>query len=116
MNVILPLFLNPTSANLDPKMTTLQHSPRFGLGDLDITKPHFQIAAAAAIVFLFVASIVVVHVFKPKVNSDSGFLSYCKFFYSCFLKPHERGDETGQQYALESFYKTQVCVILATKI
>jgi betaine lipid synthase len=34
-------------------------------------------------------------------------LSYAKFFYACFLKPHS-GDKNGnQQDALESFYKAQ---------
>ena len=35
---------------------------------------------------------------------------FYKFFYASFLKPHT-GDGTvsGQQAALESFYKTQVC-------
>ncbi|KAF2432836.1 betaine lipid synthase [Tothia fuscella] len=42
-------------------------------------------------------------------------LSYSKFFYACFLKPHS-GDNTGnQQDALESFYKAQAAVYDSTR-
>jgi betaine lipid synthase len=42
-------------------------------------------------------------------------LSYAKFFYACFLKPHS-GDTTGnQQDALESFYKAQAAAYDATR-
>ena len=39
----------------------------------------------------------------------SGLATFAKFFYASFLKPH-RGDGaiTGQQAALESFYRAQV--------
>lgn len=38
-------------------------------------------------------------------------VEYCIFVYSSFLKPHSKGDEVGQQAALESFYKVQVACI-----
>jgi betaine lipid synthase len=42
-------------------------------------------------------------------------LSYAKFFYACFLKPHS-GDKNGnQQDALESFYKAQAQAYDATR-
>jgi len=42
-------------------------------------------------------------------------LSYAKFFYACFLKPHS-GDKNGsQQDALESFYKAQAKAYDATR-
>jgi betaine lipid synthase len=42
-------------------------------------------------------------------------LSYAKFFYACFLKPHS-GDTTGnQQDALESFYKAQAAAYDSTR-
>jgi betaine lipid synthase len=37
-------------------------------------------------------------------------VSYSKFFYASFLKPHHSSSDGGQQSALESFYETQVCV------
>ena len=35
-------------------------------------------------------------------------LSYLKFAYSCFIKPHQANLDAGQQSALESFYGAQV--------
>lgn len=35
-------------------------------------------------------------------------LQYFTFFYSSFLKPHSEDGGSGQQAALESFYKVQV--------
>src|SRR5579859_2004796 len=42
---------------------------------------------------------------------------YWLFFYSCFLKPYEKGDmsEGGQQDALESFYRGQAQIYDATR-
>ena len=34
--------------------------------------------------------------------------SFCTFFYSTFLIPHSQDEGSGQQAALESFYKVQV--------
>lgn len=34
--------------------------------------------------------------------------NFCTFFYSTFLKPHSQDEGSGQQAALESFYKVQV--------
>ena len=42
-------------------------------------------------------------------------ISFAKFFFACFLKPHS-GDKTGsQQDALESFYKAQAAAYDATR-
>ena len=35
-------------------------------------------------------------------------MSFSKFFYASFLKPHTGDGLIGQQAALESFYKVQV--------
>lgn len=71
---------------------------------------HITISVAAVFVFALVASVVLLSMQKGKLDFDKGFLSYVKFIYSCFLKPHERDQdgESGQQHALESFYRTQV--------
>ena len=47
----------------------------------------------------------------PKTSTKSdGLGTYARFFYASFLKPHTGdGADTGQQAALESFYKAQVC-------
>ena len=48
-----------------------------------------------------------------KISVDfSPLTTYAKFFYASFLKPHTGdGASTGQQAALESFYKAQVCCL-----
>lgn len=68
---------------------------------------------AGGIIFAFVLLITYVGVRKinsTKVpSSDTAFVAFCRFFYASFLKPHEKDDGlTGQQGALESFYKQQV--------
>ena len=47
---------------------------------------------------------------QNKQGKYTGILtSFSKFFYASFLKPHNGdGASTGQQAALESFYKAQV--------
>ena len=45
----------------------------------------------------------------------SGLATYAKFFYASFLKPHSGdGAITGQQAALESFYRAQVTFLFTT--
>lgn len=39
---------------------------------------------------------------------NNGLMSYLKFAYSCFIKPHHATLDGGQQSALEGFYSTQV--------
>jgi betaine lipid synthase len=39
---------------------------------------------------------------------NKGIFTWLKYIYANILKPHEKGAD-GQQGALESFYKTQVC-------
>lgn len=41
--------------------------------------------------------------------------SFCLFFYSSFIKPHQRDSKGTQQDALESFYKTQAGAYDATR-
>ncbi|KAH8691236.1 hypothetical protein BGW36DRAFT_431791 [Talaromyces proteolyticus] len=81
------------------------------------SSPHFTIGVSAVFVFALVASAVLLSLQKGKLDFNKGLLSYVKFVYSCFLKPHERGDngEAGQQYALESFYRAQASVYDVTR-
>lgn len=68
---------------------------------------HVYISGTAFLVFALVAGVLLVSSKQVKLDMDHGILSYVKFIYSCFLKPHDKQAE-GQQDALESFYKTQV--------
>lgn len=68
---------------------------------------HVYIAGVAFLVFALVASVLLVSSKQIKVDLSSGAITYLKFIYASFLKPHDKGAE-GQQDALESFYKTQV--------
>ena len=72
---------------------------------------HVQILAVACAV-LAVVGIVFTFAFQARRNpseSPSAIRSFGMFFYASFLKPHT-GDSngTGQQAALESFYRAQV--------
>jgi hypothetical protein len=69
---------------------------------------HIYIAGAAFLVFALVALVLLVSFQQVKVDMDHGPLTYVKFVWANFLKPHDSSVE-GQQGALESFYKTQVC-------
>lgn len=70
---------------------------------------HVYIAGAAFLVCALVAVVLFLSGQKNKINYDSGVFTYLKFIYATFLKPHEKGGNS-QQDALESFYKTQVCL------
>ncbi|KAL2827669.1 hypothetical protein BJY01DRAFT_261861 [Aspergillus pseudoustus] len=74
---------------------------------LSIAGTAFFVCALVAIV-LFAASR------KRKIDLNEGVLSYLKFIYANFLKPHDKGG-SGQQDALESFYRTQATVYDATR-
>jgi len=69
--------------------------------------------AATTILFLLGRALLasVSHPVSPKPSS--ALASFSRFFYASFLKPHSGdGTHTGQQAALESFYKAQVCIPL----
>ena len=67
----------------------------------------FTLSALAFLILICIAFL-----WRPKwsIGLVETLLSFCKFFYVSFLKPHT-GDQAGygQQAALESFYKAQVC-------
>ncbi|KAL8647690.1 MAG: hypothetical protein Q9210_005406 [Variospora velana] len=74
--------------------------------------------SASALLLVFSAVLFIVYVV---FRSDKVFslldhiLGYCTFFYSSFLKPHSEDNGSGQQAALESFYKVQANVYDATR-
>ena len=73
-----------------------------------LDRQYVYIAGTAIMVCMLVAAVLFLSSQKKeKLDSNRGIFSYLKFFYATFLKPHEKGD--GQQDALESFYRTQVC-------
>lgn len=72
-----------------------------------------QVLIAASSVLLIAAGVFTTIFWKSKDLTDffNAVSSFYKFFYASFLKPHTGdGDTTGQQAALESFYKVQVRV------
>ena len=75
--------------------------------------PSFQlilILLAFFVVIAFVARFSVTFISGSKRSEvTSGLATFTRFFYASFLKPHSGdGAITGQQAALESFYKAQV--------
>ena len=72
------------------------------------------IAVVAFAIFALVALVQMLSSKQLKVNMDQGPLSYVKFVYANFLKPHDK-KAADQQDALESFYRTQVRILSAQK-
>lgn len=79
--------------------------------------PHTQILIVGVSLLLLVGFIFAT-TFKSTKNDEaepSAWSSFVRFFYACFLKPHEGDSAAGQQAALESFYKAQAGVYDATR-
>lgn len=80
---------------------------------------HLYIAGTGVLIFGFVGLVQWISVHQVKVNILREALTYLKFIWANFLKPHDKNAE-DQQDALESFYKTQVreqdSVIEASKL
>lgn len=70
---------------------------------------HLYIAGAAFSIFALVALVLLVSFQQVKVDMNRGPLSFVKFVWANFLKPHDK-TAFAQQDALESFYSTQVCL------
>ena len=76
-----------------------------------VTKDHISliIAGSSIVLFLFAAFFCTFFQQQSQKLSESSLYSYLKFVYACFIKPHRNErNVTGQQAALESFYKAQV--------
>ncbi|KAL5332171.1 hypothetical protein BJX70DRAFT_408338 [Aspergillus crustosus] len=95
-------------------MSFLTRSPA-GFLQMGLDHLYISIAATAFLVSALVAIVLFVGSQKrSKANHNIGNLSYLKFIYASFLKPHDKGGNS-QQDALESFYKTQATVYDATR-
>ena len=85
----------------------IRHSLAFSL-QVSILLAFFAVIALAAR-----WSFEIIPGFK-QLRVPSGLKTFARFFYASFLKPHNGdGAATGQQAALESFYKAQVVSPLA---
>jgi betaine lipid synthase len=80
--------------------------------------PHAQIIIAGVALTLLIG-IVFALTFTSSRKRDgqepSAWESFVRFFYACFLKPQEKNSGSGQQAALESFYRAQADVYDATR-
>jgi betaine lipid synthase len=79
--------------------------------------PHQQVLIVGFTLFLFLSAVFLfAFVDAPKsVRLPETVLAYAKFFYACFLKPHNGDTNGSQQDALESFYKTQAAAYDSTR-
>jgi len=81
--------------------------------------PYHQILVVGLSLTLLIG-IIFAATFRPRRKNEddaepSAWTSLVRFFYACFLKPHEDDGNGGQQAALESFYKAQANVYDATR-
>ena len=76
---------------------------------------YVYIIFAAVTVLSTICCVFVVAFRKPKIfdNIYDYVAAFGRFFYASFLKPHSGDESTGQQAALESFYKAQVRTLVA---
>ena len=74
------------------------------------TIQHIPILLAIFALIALAARLSITFIAGPKqLRVPSGLATFTRFFYASFLKPHDGdGAITGQQAALESFYKAQV--------
>lgn len=82
-----------------------------------VSDPFSKVLFAGLLLLLFVSFIFLFSfVEAPKFLSlPETVLSYTKFFYGCFLKPHSGDGSGNQQDALESFYKAQAAAYDTTR-
>ncbi len=102
------ISLLSTVQGSNSKMDYIVGSRPLSLESMRYSSLHLTIFLVAVLVFLFLGLTISLGIANTKNFSDSALVSYAKFFYASFLKPHRRGDG-GQQSALESFYEAQVC-------
>jgi hypothetical protein len=89
-------------------MDSITGSHTFSLGSARFSGLHLTIFLVAIFVVLFVGLTISAGLASAKGFSDSKLVSYSKFFYASFLKPHQSTSDGDQQSALENFYETQV--------
>lgn len=93
-------------------------------GFLSAIVPHSLAPSLQQIMFLLAFFVVIVLAARfyitnisgsQQIRVTSGLATFARFFYASFLKPHSGdGAITGQQAALESFYKAQVAFSFPT--
>ena len=83
------------------------------LGTQTVSWHHVYILLAAVAVLSTIAGVFVIAFWKPKIveNVNEFTVALGRFLYANFLKPHTGDESTGQQAALESFYKAQVRIL-----
>lgn len=83
------------------------------LGTQVVMWHHVYIILAAVAVLFIICAVFVIAFWKPKCveNINDFAVAVGRFLYANFLKPHTGDESTGQQAALESFYKAQVRIL-----
>lgn len=77
----------------------------------------YLLLAAVAAILLVGGGLLAVFTTSKVPTKSSTLATYARFFYASFLKPHTGdGAATGQQAALESFYKAQVCMLVTLSV
>jgi hypothetical protein len=83
-----------------------------------VRDPHTRIFLVGATLVFLISIVFAITLWRAEKDKEEQgtFISFLRFFYASFLKPHT-GDGTGngQQDALESFYKAQAGVYDATR-
>ncbi|KAL8869948.1 MAG: hypothetical protein Q9174_003893, partial [Haloplaca sp. 1 TL-2023] len=85
---------------------------------LPFTIDSWNLFAGLPLLLVVVALLLVLAFFTAQKYSWTKYdhlSNFCTFFYSSFLKPHSQVEGSGQQAALESFYKVQANVYDATR-
>ena len=79
------------------------------------TFPQSPVLLALFAVIVLAAAFSFITIARPEqLKVPRSLTTFARFFYASFLKPHSGDDAvTGQQAALESFYKAQVVSPLA---
>ena len=131
----LPLLLSHLPLTLSPSLSSPHSLPALSLYGQDllgqllhtimafssvlpatisnISASSFQQAAVLLALFAFIALAarfsITTTARSKQSDVSNGLTTFARFFYASFLKPHNGdGATTGQQAALESFYKAQV--------
>ncbi|KAL8942789.1 MAG: hypothetical protein Q9216_001474 [Gyalolechia sp. 2 TL-2023] len=87
------------------------HFPLVAVLSSSLLSPLFLLVLSALLLTVYVA----LRSQKTFQSVYTHLLDYCAFFYTTFLKPHSEVGGSGQQAALESFYKVQANVYDATR-
>ena len=99
-------------------MAFLSFFPATILDGLAPSFPQFPVLLALFAVVVLAAALSFTTIARPRhLKVPRSLTTFARFFYASFLKPHSGdGAVTGQQAALESFYKAQVVSPLANSI